>query len=281
VDGYFRTTLRPPRPLAAGWHDVRVDLLEPYARGQQGDQASGQVLVPRADAAFGVISDLDDTVIHTGLSSLLLTARIVVLGNARTRSPFRGVAAFYSALQQGVDGSGRNPVFYVSSSPWNLYDVVEEFLDLNSIPVGPLFLRGWGLEPGPLPGGGHAGHKSEQIERLLSTYPEFPFVLIGDSGQQDPEIYRDVALARPDRVRAVYLRDVTSPERDREVHAIAREVSAAGVDLILVPDTLAAARHAVEHGLIAASALEDIAEDVARDSAGNVGGLAVRGGDVG
>ena len=70
-------------------------------------------------------------------------AKLTLLHNAHTRLPFEGVAGFYQALQRGRDGEAYNPVFYVSNSPWNLYDLLEDFLDVHGIPRGPLLLRDW------------------------------------------------------------------------------------------------------------------------------------------
>ena len=91
---------------------------------------------------FGIISDIDDTVIRTDATSLLGTFRSTMLANARTRLPFPGVAALYRALH----GAGTNPLFYVSSSPWNIYDMLSDVLAIRGIPAGPLLLRNWGLE---------------------------------------------------------------------------------------------------------------------------------------
>jgi phosphatidate phosphatase APP1 len=274
AEGYFRVTLQSRSGLTPGWHESHVHLQRPLTPRQMQESALGRVLVAPPTAAFGVISDLDDTVLHTGLTDALVTARIVLLNNAYTRTPFHGVAQFYSALRDGPGGDGQHPLFYVSSSPWNLYDLVEDFLAVHGIPEGPLFLRAWGLDADSLPGGGHAGHKSVQIQRLLDTYPDLDFVLIGDSGQEDPEIYRDVALSSPGRIRAVYIRDVTTAERDREVHAIAAEVRAIGVDFLLVADTLAAAQHAADSRLIDASAVPQVAAAAQADARGKVAAIA-------
>jgi len=258
ADGWFRAELRPPAPLAPGWHDVHTTLLAPRADGAAAAPSVSAVLVPPVDAAFGVVSDLDDTVLRSGLTTPLRAALTVLLSNATTRTPFPGVAAFYRALQAGPSGTQQNPLFYVSSSPWNLYDVVTTFLDLRKIPRGPLFLRAWGWDEDALPSGGHAGHKNEVVLRLFATYPDLPFVLIGDSGQEDPEIYRDLVLARPGRVLAVFIRDVSEPGRDAAVQAVAQQVRAAGVPFELVPDTGAAAAHAAAHGLLSADALPGV-----------------------
>jgi len=95
------------------------------------------VLVPSGAATFGVISDLDDTVIQSRITSFLHAVRTVMLGNARTRLPFPGVSAFYQALERGGDGARTNPIFYVSSSPWNIHDIIADFMDIQRIPRGP------------------------------------------------------------------------------------------------------------------------------------------------
>ena len=92
------------------------------------------MLVPPADAELGVISDVDDTVVETGVTHRLAMARTVFLGNARTRLPFAGVAAFYEALCRGSRGDCANPVFFVSNSPWNMYDLLIEFMELQEDP---------------------------------------------------------------------------------------------------------------------------------------------------
>ncbi|WP_207955706.1 phosphatase domain-containing protein [Rubrobacter marinus] len=227
------------------WHPVEVELLE--TSGAEA-RASGRVLVPNG-ARFGVISDLDDTVIQTGVTSLLKMLRTALLHNAHTRLPFEGVTHFYRALQGDA-----NPIFYVSSSPWNLYDLLEDFLDVHGVPAGPLFLKDWS----PMALKGHEQHKLGVIRTLLATYPDLPFVLVGDSGEQDPEIYRTVVRENPGRIAAVYIRDVTTAERDVVVHAIARQVRSFGVEMLLVPNTAAAAEHAADRGLISPDALPKI-----------------------
>ncbi len=259
--GYFRTTVHPELALEPGWHDLTATLLaDPEAGRPEGEPLSSQVLVPDPDASFGIISDLDDTVIRSEITSPVGALATMLFHNARTRAPFQGVATFYKALQAGPSGEQINPLFYVSSSPWNLYDLITAFLEIQGIPVGPLFLRAWGLDADARPGGGHSGHKFGIILGLLDTYPTLPFVLIGDSGQEDPEIYRDVVIARPGRILSVYIRDVTSPERDAVVGAVAQQVRDLGVEFALTPDTDAAARHAADLGLMATDALPDVVE---------------------
>jgi phosphatidate phosphatase APP1 len=226
---------------------------------------TGDVLIPPPNAAFGVISDIDDTIVRTGATSLLTMARVVLLSNAHTRLPFQGIAAFYAALERGPSGRGRNPLFYVSSGPWNLYDVLVQFLALNRIPAGPLFLQDWGLGQRTFIKTGHREHKLAVIGTLLADYPQLPFVLVGDSGEEDAAIYREVVRDHPGRIRAIYIRDTALEHRATAVRAIAEELRAGPTPLLLASDTFAAAKHAVAHGLIHPDALGAIRADKARD----------------
>lgn len=258
VEGYFVAEL--PADGRTGWIDVPLELLGPTAPGQQTVRASAPVLVPEQDAEFGIISDLDDTVIWSGIISTLTMLKLVLFHNASTRTPFPGVGALYRALQRGPDDKGRNPVFYVSSSPWNLYDLLERFLELHDIPAGPLFLTDWGLDAGKLMREETKAFKLNRIGELLATYPELDFVLIGDSGQHDPEIYEQAVIQHPGRIRAVYIRDVARDERDAQVHTVAERMRIAGVPTLLMSDSVAAAEHARSEGLLSEAGLTAVQE---------------------
>ena len=268
-EGYFDAWLAPAAVLAEAprWRRVTAELIEP-----QGGAGTGFALVPPASAGFGVISDLDDTVIRTDATSIVRMARSTLFGNARTRLPFPGVAAFYAALQGGAGGASGNPIFYVSSSPWHLHDFLVEFLEVQRIPLGPLLLRDWGSSRTSLLPLGHREHKRAAISRVLETFPGLQFILIGDSGQKDPEIYREVMRDFPGRILAAYIRNVTpEPERSAALQALAAEVVADGGSLVIADDTLAAARHAAARGWITAESVDRVAADKRADEPNDEG----------
>ena len=270
-EGYFEMWLELAGPVAGGslWHEVELELPGRAARDGRPVRAAALVLVPPPGAQFGVISDIDDTVVHTGATSPLRMARTVFLGNARTRVPFPGVSAFYDALQHGAGRADFNPLFYVSSSPWNLYGLLTEFLTLRKIPLGPLMLRDWGINEREVLPTGHAGHKLEAIRKIMELYPGLPFILLGDSGQEDPEIYHRVVHDHPSRILAVYIRNVhPAPDRVAAVRRLAEEVERAGSTLLLTDDTVAAAEHAASRGWIPAEALPMVREERAHDETG-------------
>lgn len=269
AEGFFEVLL----PLVSvpdcpdPWCVVEVELLTSEGAPARPASATGEVLSPPTQSQFGVISDIDDTVLQTDATNLLKMARVTFLRNARTRLPFEGIAGFYRALQQGTTPETFNPIFYVSSSPWNLYDLLVDFMEVHAIPAGPLFLRDFDLSLRALVASGHHQHKLDQIDRLLTAYPTLPFVLIGDSGQEDPEIYFEAVRRYPGRIRAIYIRDVSLGERDGVIDQIIQETGLHEVEMLRVPDTAAAAQHAADNGLIDPAALVEVLRDRAQDKA--------------
>lgn len=269
-EGYFTLNLAPktlPAPINFLWHPVEVALMQAPAPflTPPNLRATALVLIPPPDAEYGIISDLDDTVIQTSATDLLRMARTVLLRNAHSRLPFAGVAEFYRQLQLGRNGRRNNPFFYVSSSPWNLYDLLDDFLELNGIPPGPLLLRDAALKRPTAAASSHNAHKLHEIENLLLTYPRLPFVLIGDSGQEDANIYREVVRRHPGRILAIYIRDVNRADRAALVEQVREDLLGDKVELLLVQDTVQAAEHAAAAGLIFPDAIPAVAEEKAKD----------------
>ena len=262
-EGIFHVDMawETPLPLDNVWHDVQLELLD---FPDQHVSVAGQVLVPPPNAQFGVISDLDDTVIKTDVINLLAMARNTFLHNSRTRLPFAGVAEFYLALQKGTNNT-YNPIYYVSNSPWNLYDLLMDFFEVRHIPLGPLFLTNLGLTDEHFLRADPVEHKLAAIDTIFTTHPDLPFVLIGDSGEHDAAIYLSALQKYPGRIKAIYIRDVRPDREDKLVVEAMAHAAEADVDLLLVEDTVAAAVHAAEHGLISPEALPDIRQERAED----------------
>jgi phosphatidate phosphatase APP1 len=237
-EGYFRMQL-DAASASSGWKEVDLELLDPPGA----TRATARVLVPSSAARFGVISDIDDTIVASNVTKKLRMILTVALTNARTRKPFRGVAAFYRALHAAM-----NPIFYVSKSPWNLYVPLVEYLEVQRLPLGPLMLRDFGFFS-------DKNHKTQAIEDILATYPGMKFVLIGDDGEHDPEIYCATARRHPGRIRAIYIRSAKPSLR-----------RIAGCDLVQAPEAESVAQHAAAQGLIQASELRAVRAEKAWES---------------
>ena len=266
-EGYFVLNLQPATPIVNEqlWHPIRVQLVSTPIPFDASLEVMAEVMIPPPDAEYGIISDIDDTVVKTGATNLLAMSRATFLNNAKTRLPFAGVAEFYKALQLGRNGRRNNPFFYVSSSPWNLYDLLKDFLDLNGIAAGPLLLRDFGLERKEDDANGHKGHKLKEIKQIMQAYPHLQFVLIGDSGQEDPVIYREVVTEFPGRILAIYIRDVKLPERKKIAVDVSESLRENKVEMIIVENTVEAAEHAAANGLIFTGAIPAIEQEKKED----------------
>ena len=266
VEGYFELEIYSNQILENRlWQEIELELLNPISKSGEMISTVGKVLVPPETAKFGVISDIDDTIISSNITNKFKMILTVALLNEHTRVPFKGVSAFYQALVKGLDGAEDNPIFYVSSSPWNLHSLLIEFLKVHNIPIGPLFLKDFGNHI-LFSSSDHHSHKLTNIERILKMYPHLPFILIGDSGEQDPEIYREVVRHFPNRIRVIYIRSINSEtSRVSAIEKLIEEVKETGCQLVLTPDTEFAAAHAAGEGLIQISQLSEIRSEKVKD----------------
>jgi phosphatidate phosphatase APP1 len=242
-EGYLDAVVADPG-LPPGWHDAELTL-------DGGAPVSTPVLVVGPDVRLGLVSDVDDTIVETGLTRGLEFLRISLLTEVTERAPLPGAAALYRALLCRPGEAGL-PVFYVSTSPWNLHEMLLEFLALRGFPLGPLLLTDWGPGHGNLFRIGAREHKLGLIRRILADHPDLHLLLVGDTGQLDPEIYAAAAREFPDRIRAVYVRRTAAhaPARRAAVDALAAEVTAGGVPMLAVDDSVEIAEHAASLGLL-------------------------------
>lgn len=211
-EGYFTlsTPLDPPLELHGDepWQNVNITLLKTPWTEELHIETSTTVMFPPEEANLGIISDLDDTVIETGVASLFKWRAFynTLFKSIHRRKLFEEVAAFFRALRRGYDDQGFLPLFYVSNSPRNIYDLVEGYLKVHSMPKAPVLLRDIGF-PYKVSRKGNA-HKVESIMRILDTYPEKRFILIGDNAEKDPYIYHEIDQRYPGRIAAIFIRDV-------------------------------------------------------------------------
>ncbi|MFP7570948.1 App1 family protein [Marivita sp. S2033] len=199
AEGYV--TLAVPRAKdTEGWVTVEAHLANARIEPVQ-----MPVLVPPRDARFGVISDIDDTMMHTGAQSLLRNLWTTFTGNALTRQIYPDSKALIDRLSD----AGRNPVYYVSSSPWNLHSFLDKVFARVGLVQGPMFLRDLGISDHGVVGASHQNHKGAAVATILAANPDLGFYLLGDTGQKDAQVYLDAVQRFPGRIRAVLLRQPT------------------------------------------------------------------------
>lgn len=237
-------TLPPAAADDAMWVTVRGALLG-KDRSERGTPIVGRALrVP--PTGVSLVTDIDDTI----KDSRVLDRRELLL-NTFVR-PFAAVSGMAARYREFAAANPDLRVHYVSGSPHQLHAPLSEFLQAERFPGGSLHLRD--IDIGReifgeknAEAGGTRGHKRKTIRRLMTDFPARRFVLIGDSGEQDPEIYAALAREYPDRVLAIWIRDVTGQPR---VHVRYRKAFAgidparwrlfADADEIVLPDASAA-----------------------------------------
>ncbi len=187
--------------LDPGWHEVSL-------RAHDGDDASAKILVIDESQRFGVISDVDDTVVVTALPRPLLAAwnSFVLSEHARVATP--GMAVM---MQHILKEHPHSPTIYLSTGAWNVAQTLQRFMSRNLYPRGPLLLTDWGPTDRAWFRSGQQ-HKVDQLRRLAEEFPNISWVLIGDDGQHDPAIYAEFARRYPEHVRAIVIRQLTPSE---------------------------------------------------------------------
>jgi phosphatidate phosphatase APP1 len=197
---------RVPSTLEPGWHTVTMRSDDPASA--DGPPAEAKVYIHDPASGFGIISDIDDTVMVTALPRPFLAAWNTFVLDEHARSATPGMAVLYDRLRQQHPGA---PVIYLSTGAWNVAATLSRFLSRNLYPPGPLLLTDWGPTHDRFFRSGRQ-HKVDSLARLAEEFPDVKWLLIGDDGQHDEEIYGEFALAHPQNVTAVCIRQLSPGE---------------------------------------------------------------------
>jgi len=234
------------------WFSVDFELMDEVVENQKKILAKGEVRIISPTQKRMIISDIDDTVLVSHSTQIMRKLRLMLFKNALTRKPFKGVTEFYKALNKGNNDSSDFPFFYVSSSEWNLYDLLDDFFFINELPKGIFLLRKleYSIYKFWKSGGGSHQHKYEKIKRLLGLFPDQKVILIGDSGQKDPWIYSDIALEFPGRIEAIYIRKIRSKSLLNQEQNILKKLRNIETEYLELESTIGAIEHARANGFI-------------------------------
>jgi phosphatidate phosphatase APP1 len=199
LDAVLATDL-PPGPGA-------VTLSVP--EGHHEDVAQAPVFVAGPDTRVGLVSDIDDTVLITAMPRPLLAFWNTFVLRESDRRPVPGMADLYREL---VSEHPSTMVVYLSTGAWNVAPALSGFLARHGFPPGPLLMTDWGPTPDGWFRSGRL-HKKTQLARLMSDLPGVRWVLFGDDGQHDPQLYRQAAADHPGRVMAIAVRRLSPTEQ--------------------------------------------------------------------
>lgn len=195
VDEVLRCGLTP------GWHTITL-------RTGESERVEAPVFIVDPEVRFGVISDVDDTVMVTALPRPLLAAWNTFVLDEHARRPVPGMGVLYERLLRTHPGA---PVIYLSTGAWNVAPTLTRFLSRNLFPAGPLLLTDWGPTHDRWFRSGVA-HKAQSLERLAREFPTIKWLLIGDDGQHDEVLYDAFASTKRESVEAVAIRQLSNSE---------------------------------------------------------------------
>jgi phosphatidate phosphatase APP1 len=214
-DGFFKFEWEHNQTLVPGQYEVEVMLIKRNSTNIVKAKATGQVILP-SSTAFSFISDIDDTFLISHSSNLRKRLYVLLTENAKSRKPFEGAVEHYRKLH-GIDDTdpSNNAFFYVSSSEWNLYDYIKDFLNEHQLPDGICLLNQVKTFSKLFSTGqnNHSG-KFTRIVKIIEAYPLQKFVLLGDDSQKDIDIYSSIVEHFPQNVYCVYIRRVGTPEKE-------------------------------------------------------------------
>ena len=254
-EGYFRIREKiDPLELDEDQHNwVSVG----YTMEGGDAEAVSQMLVPQTGCDFGIISDIDDTVLQTGVTSFLKLKVIYnsLLKSAFDREPLQGASPFYQSLEKGTKGTNSNPFFYISNSPWNLYNYLRMFLREKQFPAGPVLLRDFAM-PWESNYQTEKNHKQREIRNIFLTYPNMKFIMFGDSAEHDASIYSEVAREFPEQVICIYLHAVNKKRQMEYVNSVID--GSEHVEMVLASSALEMAEHAFHNDLITKQAYHKV-----------------------
>jgi phosphatidate phosphatase APP1 len=195
VDSVLEVDLEP------GWHTITI-------RTDETESVEAPVFIVDPAVTMGVISDVDDTVMVTALPRPFLAAWNTFVLDEHARRPVPGMAVLYERLTRAHPGT---PVFYVSTGAWNVAPTLTRFLSRNLYPPGPLLHTDWGPPHDRWFRSGR-DHKVDTLKRLAREFPDVRWLLVGDDGQHDEEIYGQFAVTHPRNVEAVAIRQLSNSE---------------------------------------------------------------------
>ncbi|KAL7325044.1 hypothetical protein PS15p_210142 [Mucor circinelloides] len=170
-----------------------IDIIEPYG--------------------ISVISDIDDTIKVTDI----LDGKDAILTNTFFKTAVE--VPHMNEVYRSWASEGAH-VHYVSNSPWQVYPALSEFVTSKQFPQGSMHLRAVSTQE--LIRGKPGKHKLEVIPKILQDFPHRKFILVGDSGEIDPEVYQQIYNQYPDQIIKIFIHDVTS-QRARDADKLAQE----------------------------------------------------------
>lgn len=236
-EGFFRLTIPTANNKNTreeiSWGKALIWLPDFLSEDGKPIRAEVEIQLPPTNTSFAIITDMDDTILESHVNSFLKLRLLyeTFLKNVHSRLAFENVGEVLQTITRNKNGQCVNPIFFISHSPWNLYELLIQFIEKNNIPKGPFFLRDFGYKKG-IEKFEHENHKALAIEHLLNFYPDLKFVLLGDATEHDVDIYTGLFNKFPKRILNIIIRSTEKEEKNNHVKEVALKNPSAPIHLI-------------------------------------------------
>lgn len=234
IDAIVHAELKP------GWQTLTLTT-------EHGDSADAPVFIVDPNETFGVISDIDDTVLNTAMPRPAVAAWNSFVADQHARMSTPGMPVLLDHLSRKHPQA---PVIYLSTGAWNVAPALSRFFARHLYPIGPMLLTDWGPTHDRWFRSGMQ-HKRHELRRLIREFPHIRWLLFGDDGQHDEKIYREFSSRHPDHIAAVAIRQLSVGEAvlagGRSKSIMHRAVS--GVPWVYGPDGASLKEQLAELGI--------------------------------
>ena len=202
-EGYFEFNITTQKAIKTGYAKIALNI------DGNSNAHEAEVMVIGAEPLVGIISDFDDTMIVSDVTNKIKLGYNTVLKNYKQRIVVPTMLKRFEQILAQNPKDAPSTLFILSGSPQQLFFAVEDFLDFHHFPKHTLILKkAHGDHKDPLTD--QFAYKTQKIERLIKLYPNMRWVMFGDSGEKDAEIYKFIKKKYPKKVISFHIRDVES-----------------------------------------------------------------------
>ena len=202
-EGYFSFDITTQHALKTGYEKIILTI-----EGNS-DASEAEAMIVGSEPLVGIISDFDDTIIVSNVTNKVELGYNTVFKNYKQRTVVPTMLERFEKILTQNPKDAPSTLFILSGSPQQLFFAVEDFLAFHHFPRHTLILKkAHGDNTDPLTD--QFAYKTQKIERLIKLYPTMEWIMFGDSGERDAEVYKFIKKKYPSKVRAYYIRDVES-----------------------------------------------------------------------
>lgn len=214
--GYYKLMLNLNKkdefPIGVNKYSIKV-LDEKFI----GDEAFGDLVVMPDKVKYGVICDIDDTILQSGVQKKIRLVLKTFMSNERDMKPIPGMNILLNDLHIGINKTSQNPILYVTASPYDLFDKIASFMKTNYFPLGPQLMKKLrGDDRDKL--FDNYNYKLKTINEVFEKFPNMKFILIGDNTESDVEVFNRIDKERPGRVLSIIIMNVRNEKKDPTIY---------------------------------------------------------------